>query len=138
MEFKEYQSKACGTFKPRTGLTAKQAEILDWTVGLAGEVGEVSELIKHAVFHNEPLDKMKLAKELGDVIWYISAICETVEIDLGGCAELNVAKLAHRHGEKFSFDRSANRHAREAKFEDTITYKDIERKVLRIEGESDE
>lgn len=122
MDFKTYQKGTTATFKPHRVLTAKDAEQLDWTLGLPGEVGEVVELIKHNIFHNEPMDKMKLAKEIGDVLWYIAALCKSYDIPLESCAELNLAKLQHRHGGSFSFSKSADRHAREAAFEETEEY----------------
>ncbi len=41
-------------------------------LGLAGEVGEVSELIKKSIRDNAPLDIQKLKLELGDVLWYLA------------------------------------------------------------------
>lgn len=130
MNLQQYQQETTSTFKPRTALDEHQAEVLDWAVGLSGEVGEVSELIKHHIFHGEELDKMKLAKEIGDVLWYLSALCASTGIPLESCAELNIAKLQHRHGGKFSFDKSANRHAIETKFEDTEEYAKLKEQIL--------
>ena len=129
MNLQQYQQETTSTFKPRTALDAHQAEVLDWTVGLSGEVGEVSELIKHHIFHSEELDKMKLAKEIGDVLWYLSALCASTGIPMEACAELNIAKLQHRHGGKFSFSKSADRHQREAKFENTPEYLHLKNKI---------
>jgi NTP pyrophosphatase (non-canonical NTP hydrolase) len=130
MEFKNYQEGTTKTFKPHRELTTKEAEILDWAIGLPGEVGEVSELIKHNIFHNEPIDKMKLAKEIGDVLWYVAALCKSYDIPMDACAALNLAKLEHRHGGSFSFANSADRHAREEKFEETNIYKELKSAIL--------
>jgi NTP pyrophosphatase (non-canonical NTP hydrolase) len=130
MDFKKYQEGTTRTFKPHRELTAHEAEILDWSTGLTGEVGEVAELIKHNIFHNETIDKMKLSKEIGDVLWYVSALCKVYDIPMEACAELNLAKLEHRHGSAFSFDKSANRHAQEEKFTDTIVYQDLQSAII--------
>jgi len=122
LEFEGYQRAASGTFKVHEMLTPEQAELLDWSMGLAGETGEVCELIKHHVFHKEPLDRMKVAKELGDVLWYISAVAKSLGISLDVIAELNLSKLAHRHLGKYSHTNSADRHGKENRFETTEHY----------------
>lgn len=51
-------------------------EILQMSaLGLAGESGEVTDLIKKYVFHGHPLDVAKVTKEAGDVMWYIASTC---------------------------------------------------------------
>lgn len=130
--FDKYQRQAASTFKEHLPTTPHESRLLDWSMGLAGETGEVSELVKHHVFSKEPLDKMKLAKELGDVLWYLAAMCSTVDIDLSTVAELNANKLAHRYNQgKYTDEASANRHAQEQKFEDTFIYKCLEAKINR-------
>jgi len=49
LEFGSYQRAASGTFKVHEVLTPEQAELLDWSMGLAGETGEVCELVTHLV-----------------------------------------------------------------------------------------
>lgn len=129
--FNDYQKQACKTFKPHFSLSPEQSELLDWTLGIGGEVGEVQELIKHHVFHGEnSYDKMKLAKELGDVLWYLAAISTTVDINLGDVAKLNNAKLTHRYNQgAFNKGMSAERHEREQAFTDTPIYKVLEARI---------
>lgn len=132
--FNEYQYEASRTFKPTKELTSEQVRLLDWSTGLGGEAGEVLDLVKHAVFHNETFDKMALAKELGDVLWYVSAIATTCDIDLGDVAALNRAKLDHRYlSGKYSEEESANRHSQENRFEDTAIYKCLKSRICRTD-----
>lgn len=133
MDFKEYQDGTTRTFKPHRPLTAEEAGQLDWAIGLPGEVGEVVELVKHNIFHNEPIDKMALAKEIGDVLWYLAALSKSYDIPLDAAATLNLAKLAHRHGGSFSFNKSADRHEREEQFTDTELYKTLKVDVTGTE-----
>ncbi len=42
--------------------------------GLFGEVGEVADIIKKSRFHGRKLDHEHLLEELGDVLWYVTAI----------------------------------------------------------------
>ena len=125
-----YQKEVTSTFKEHTALTAQQARLLDWTTGLGGETGEVQELIKHHIYSGEVLDKMELAKEMGDVLWYLTALAETIGIQLNDVAELNAAKLAHRyHNKGFTIDASQNRHDRERKFTDTVIYQVLKARI---------
>jgi NTP pyrophosphatase (non-canonical NTP hydrolase)/thymidylate kinase len=129
--FNEYQKNSCGTFKPAVKLTPEQVRLLDWAMGLGGESGEVLDLLKHAIFHKDStLDKMELAKELGDVLWYVSAIATTCEIDLADIAALNRAKLNHRHGQNYSNVGSATRHEKEQELKDTTVYKCLYSRIL--------
>lgn len=135
MNFKEYQDEVCATFKQHENL---KDEMCDWTVSLCEEAGEVASLVKHWAWGGEFLDAKNLAKEVGDVLWYLAAICTTARIDFEVVAELNRAKLAHRYnGEGFSVEKSQNRHAAEEAFEDTERYKELMKRLLlgRMESE---
>jgi NTP pyrophosphatase (non-canonical NTP hydrolase)/gluconate kinase len=125
-----YQQEATRTFKEHTELNAYQARMLNWGIGLGGEAGEVEELIKHHVFAEESLDKMELAKELGDVLWYLSAIAETTGIRMVDIAELNLAKLDHRyHTGAYTDGDAQDRHSREAVFTETPIYRILEARI---------
>ena len=123
MDFHKYQKLATKTFKGTPKITTEDLRVVNWALGVANEEGELAGEIKHNIFHLEPLDKMKIAKEIGDVLWYLSALCTSLELELTDCAELNLAKLEHRHGGSFSFEASAQRHEKEQKFEDTDEYR---------------
>ncbi len=130
MDFLEYQTKATQTFKPGERIDLFDSRLCDWALGVSSEAGEVAGLIKHQVFHKQAVPTISIAKEIGDVLWYLSALCQTLGISLADCAELNIAKLEHRHKGSFSFDGSANRRRLEGKFEDTEEYEEIRRKIL--------
>lgn len=122
--FNYYQQESTNIFKPVKTLQPQQVRLLDWCLGLGGEAGEVLDLLKHAIFHEDTeLDKMELAKELGDVLWYVSAIATTCGIDLADIAELNKAKLKHRYNGTYSAEASANRHAKERDLKNTPIYR---------------
>ena len=78
-------------------------------LGIAGEAGEVADLVKKHVGHGHPLDRNKLAKELGDVLWYVAALAHDIGLDLSTVAALNVVKLRRRYPDGFSTERSINR-----------------------------
>ncbi len=73
------------------------------SLGLAGESGEVIEHIKKIVRDNrEPTDieVNELTHELGDVLWYVGKLCNTLGIEMQHILDLNVQKINHRkvHG----------------------------------------
>ncbi|HSK73782.1 MAG TPA: nucleoside triphosphate pyrophosphohydrolase family protein [Pyrinomonadaceae bacterium] len=97
MNFEEYQKAASETAKyPR------RLENLEYpTLGLAGEAGEVANIVKKIQrdFGGELNEEIrrKLKDELGDVLWYISACADELGLSLEEIAEFNVEKLAERH-----------------------------------------
>lgn len=93
LTFKEYQDSASRTAKP--------SELQNWGLGLAGETGEVVELIKKAQYHGVKLNKDDLSKELGDVLWYISAIATESGLNLSDIANSNIEKLKKRYPHGF-------------------------------------
>ena len=66
-------------------------------LGLVGESGEVAEKIKkilrdkNGIFDYE--SKMSLKKELGDVLWYLSNLCDEFDFSLNDVAKVNLEKL---------------------------------------------
>lgn len=65
--------------------------------GLAGESGEVVDELKKHIFHGSDLDREKVVKELGDVLWYYTLLLETLGISWTEVIEGNVKKLTERH-----------------------------------------
>jgi NTP pyrophosphatase (non-canonical NTP hydrolase) len=78
-------------------------------LGLAGEAGEVVDLIKKVEGHGHPLDKDKLRDELGDLLWYTARLAALYEISLEDCASHNIAKLQKRYPNGFSTEASIAR-----------------------------
>lgn len=71
MDFKTYLEKAVVGLKPHKNRTEA---ITDWVVGLNGEFGEVMEVIAVSKRDKTAVDFKELAKEIGDVLWYIGAL----------------------------------------------------------------
>ncbi len=91
-DFDQYQEQAMTT---RTS-TANPAYAL---LGLSGEVGEVHSLFAKQIRDNHLDDDefvLQMKKELGDVLWFIAAIAEDLEINLSDIAETNIEKLKKR------------------------------------------
>jgi NTP pyrophosphatase (non-canonical NTP hydrolase) len=71
-------------------------------LGLTGEAGEAADLVKKIAFHGHPLDREKLAGEVGDVLWYIAELATALGLPLSQIASSNVAKLKLRYPDGFS------------------------------------
>jgi len=97
MTLTEYQEVSKRTIPEQ--LDAQERLIL--ALGLNGEAGEVGEILKKHHGHGKPLDTGKLAAELGDVLWYLSAIATAYGIDLDAVARGNVYKLRQRYPDGF-------------------------------------
>lgn len=65
-------------------------------MGLAGEAGEVVDLLKKHLYHGKPLDREKLKLELGDTLWYLADVARQHGILLSEVRDGNVAKLGAR------------------------------------------
>lgn len=69
-------------------------------MALRGEAGEVAEKVKKVLRDNEgnfSYEKVaEIKKELGDVLWYLSAIATDLNLSLSDIAETNIAKLQSR------------------------------------------
>ena len=84
--------------------------VLYAAMGMCGEAGEVSELIKKYAYHGHTIDTEHLARELGDVLWYVSYMAHLFGYSLGKIMAMNQAKLAKRYPDgKFDAERSRNR-----------------------------
>lgn len=110
-DYRAWSRSKWGALKPLT-LDARTASLAAGAMGLAGEAGEVDDLIKKHVFHGHPLDeklRAKLFEELGDVYFYFNQLL----IDLGVTVEhiefLNRKKLDERYPAGFDSERSMKR-----------------------------
>ena len=82
---------------------------LNGVMGLAGEAGECVDLMKKHLFQGHALDKEHLAKELGDVAWYLAVTAAAIGYDLETIFQLNIDKLRKRYPDGFDADRSQHR-----------------------------
>lgn len=85
--------------------------LINGVLGLTGEAGEVSDLVKKGIFHEKGLDMDYIKKEVGDVCWYIALICKACGFDLDSVLETNIEKLKNRYPDGFDVERSNHRKA---------------------------
>lgn len=96
MDFQDYQT-ACR----KTAIYPNQGNNLIYPVlGLVGESGEVAEAVKKLIRDqkNELTDeyRLRIAREMGDVLWYLSALSDELGIPLAEIADINIKKLQAR------------------------------------------
>ena len=102
----EYQKKAMTTLNPAL---SKQDVLLNGVMGLCGESGECIDLVKKHLHQAHPLDSEKLAKELGDVAWYLAEAAWALDISLEDILRGNLDKLKKRYPQGFDAEKSMNR-----------------------------
>jgi NTP pyrophosphatase (non-canonical NTP hydrolase) len=94
--FQDKEPLSLDEYQERVMTTAiYKDKILYTALGLCGEAGEVAEKIKKWLRDGE-LDDIELAKELGDVMWYVAALSNDLGYDLSEIAEMNLIKLQSR------------------------------------------
>jgi NTP pyrophosphatase (non-canonical NTP hydrolase) len=110
--FTFYQRNAASTSRGGHSFDdPRHARVAIASMGLAGETGELIDMLKKWVGHGHELDLGEVEKELGDILWYISEIATILDLRLAQIAEKNEAKLSARYPEGFSVERSRNRGA---------------------------
>ena len=77
--------------------------------GLNGEAGEAIDILKKHLFQGHDLDREHLAKELGDVAWYLAVSADALGYSLEKVMQMNLDKLCARYPDGFETERSANR-----------------------------
>ena len=106
MTANEYQALAMRTLNP--DLSPKDV-LINGVMGLCGESGEAIDIVKKWLAQGHALDKERLAKELGDIAWYLAETATALDIPLDTILENHLKKLAARYPEGFSAARSMER-----------------------------
>ncbi|KRM89794.1 nucleoside triphosphate pyrophosphohydrolase family protein [Liquorilactobacillus vini] len=91
MEFNEYQRAANRT------LYGNEQVLTNCALGLAGESGQLIDLIKNYTFRGKELDRQEMIHEMGDVLWYLSQIAQWADISFDEVAKTNIAALNKRY-----------------------------------------
>lgn len=105
LTFDEYQTQALKT------VCYDQSIGPYYTIlGLCGETGEIADKLKK-IYRDKDWkniskeDRQAILKEVGDVLWYVSKICDDFNVSFSEVAQLNLDKINKRkltntlHGE---------------------------------------
>jgi NTP pyrophosphatase (non-canonical NTP hydrolase) len=109
MTINDYSEKAWSTaIYPNKG-----KDIYYPLLGLGGETGEVFEKIKKIIRDKngkfEQSDLEEIEKELGDIVWYINALCKTLGFNLEKVCQKNIDKLKSRQERNVLHGKGDNR-----------------------------
>ena len=106
MTINEYQKLAMTTLNP--DLSEKDV-LINGVMGLCGESGEAIDIVKKWLAQGHELDREKLAKELGDICWYLAETATALDLKLEDIMAANIEKLRQRYPQGFDSARSVNR-----------------------------
>jgi NTP pyrophosphatase (non-canonical NTP hydrolase) len=97
MTLDEYQKKALST---NINNMDELNVFFDRMFGLVGEAGEMADKVKKWIRDHQAdwskLDKDMMIDELGDVLWYVATLADTLGFKLDEVAQRNAEKLASR------------------------------------------
>jgi NTP pyrophosphatase (non-canonical NTP hydrolase) len=75
----------------------------------AGEAGEIADLVGKWIGQGHELDRERVIKEMGDVLWHLNDLADGLGITLNDVAQMNIEKLRGRYPDGFSVERSISR-----------------------------
>jgi NTP pyrophosphatase (non-canonical NTP hydrolase) len=103
-EYGEYQLRLINDLGSLKGNLAHMA------MGVAGEGGEIVDIVKKHVAYDKPLDVDHLIEELGDALFYMNGLVAMIGASWDEVMRVNVAKLEARYPDaKFNADHAINR-----------------------------
>jgi len=90
MTFDEYQAKAV-----KTAIYKAEHQVIYPSMGLVNEAGEVVGKVKK-ILRDGKFDREAIADEIGDVMWYMAALCRDLNVNMSDVAQRNLDKLKDR------------------------------------------
>lgn len=105
MNLKEYQALARRTQNSELNWEEKERHAL---FGMASEVGEIH-AIYQKVYQGHEMDCMKVVDEMGDLMWFVAELADTIGVSLDDVADHNIAKLKKRYPQGFDVEHSVHR-----------------------------
>ena len=107
MTINEYQRLAMTTLNPALD---KKDVLINGVMGLCGESGEAIDIVKKWLAQGHELDKERLAKELGDIAWYLAEAATALDVPLEAVFQGNIEKLRKRYPEGFDTNQIGRAH----------------------------
>ena len=106
MQLKEYCQN---TERTRSKLDNKQLDNIHMALGLVTEAGELADVFKKNLAYNKSIDWINVQEEIGDLLWYVSGLCNINGFYLEEILQNNIDKLRSRYPEKFDENKAINR-----------------------------
>ena len=95
----EWQTAAARTIVTSHGF---ERNLTEFCFGIGAESGELQNYLKKVMFQGHVLDQSHVSEELGDILWYLTAIATLFGIDLQDVVAKNESKRAIRYPNGFS------------------------------------
>ena len=113
MNIQDYSDQAISTDLYERSTEIDSHAMLEKVFGLVGEAGEVAEKFKKLLRDKDGKatdeDKKEIAKELGDVLWYINSVGLYLGFSLEEIAQMNVDKVLSRKDRNMTHGSGDNR-----------------------------
>lgn len=90
-------------------LPIETQRLLHGAMGVVTESGELMDALKKHIYYGAELDKTNVKEEIGDLLWYVGILCDTLGLTFEEVFETNIAKLKARYGDKFNETGALNR-----------------------------
>ncbi len=85
------------------------SRVVHAAVGVVTEAGELQEMVDRCIRRKEPLDRLNLKEELGDILWYVALAADAGGLTLEEVMQRNIEKLEARYKGKFTSEAALNR-----------------------------
>lgn len=85
---------------------SKSEILINSVMGLCGKSGEAIDIVKKWMAQGHELDKEHLAKELGDIAWYLAEAATALDMSLEDIFQTNIDKLKMRYPDGFETKKS--------------------------------
>ena len=113
--FKQYKEAVRRTESP--DFFDVDQRVLHGAIGCATEAGGLLDAIKKSLFYGRELNLINVFEELGDLLWYITLICDACDWSMEQVIDANIEKLRARYPEQFS---TKNEQERDLKAEEEV------------------
>lgn len=80
----------------KTAIYPSDVALMYLALGITSEVGEITSLLKKSIRDDKPYDREHLISELGDALWYLTRLADTLNTSLGELKSRNAEKLLGR------------------------------------------
>lgn len=102
MKLNKYLSEAKRTASNPPAITEQQANLVHAALGLQSESGEIADCLKKHIYYQQELNIGNLREEVGDLMFYVALMLNTLNLDLHEILKQNIEKLEKRYPKGFT------------------------------------
>lgn len=88
---------------------AMDSRLIHYVLGVGTESGELQDAVKKWVAYGKEVDRTNVKEEIGDLMWYLSRMCDLFGFTFEEIMDINIKKLQTRYPHKFTQDAALNR-----------------------------